>query len=1288
MAEAEAADNQAAAPNGDGAGTPGEPGPAAAEAGAGEAAPAPPPPAGPGLASRVLGGLFRWHPFIFLGIALAMAVYAWQVYPKPREEQVPPADTFYSDGLDRLYRVLNPDLPLIADSPSDEALAARNSFLNLFVFHRAELRNYPQFVNPHLLLAEANRILAESTPAMAEKYYADAAAAYADAALWERREDSPEKLAVYIVNNYLDGVAAPDAGSIARFFEDNADEIALRRARRDEYIAYRRAEADVNLRRPELARAPLEEIQARIDAKRREELRSSIAGDFRGGEPPRRVFELGPDDYRNLDLLLAKAYDGLEMLDRARSWYLRYLSEVPEGRNQAFVVGRLAAIYMGDGEVYRRASPERASAAFEAARGYYQALADSGSATREQLDAAALGLAAAYSRLASLVPAGEATGVDELNRLGRTLAGWLEEFSGQPLPRRTLAAPRAIGQTLAKPELLLPGPRPLAGAAGGGVLDMAGGGLATPGERRRLYLARAMETYDGIARLRAGTEAGDRALVMAARESWGLGLKAETEARFEKMIDPLSRPELVLAARLGLAVAALDRGDARRAHLLILGGFMHPAPLWLAPADADWRRIAVRLGNAGNRAAPGPWLRIWETLPDEGRETAGYAASGRRLDDEYVNRFLRALNTMLRRDDFYAAEYFPAPENRNFYLNYLLARPPELLTPDDMVWRNRLLLEEAWPYDLAQRAGRGVLGFEPFPGARDLQPGGLVEPERVRELLADLARAWIAGAAGRPVAERLRMTLESVEAYRTVLDRYGGDPGEILFELARNYETLADIRESQGRRLDALSLTAEAGRNYLDVSFRAMGAPREMDALLAAGDAFFRAGLLERTVESQKRLQERFGYSSLPGSESAMAVVRSENLLGRAHWFLGDTKNALESFKRNIPRRTPDRFKSIYYIGRVLMDEGVAKNDPALLGDAADPLPNLDRNTDPIIETALQAFNWLRQSPGINPTARAWRWSAFDLARLQYVFAERARKDWEEKRARAAANPPPAPPAGAAPAEAGEARPWLALYDEARARLTEVLERYPLRRNGGSGLSVTVEPADYADVMTARFEAESDLAGALLVLAGARRDESLASLARAHLENLRDRNRYAAALFDTALDRFQLNAAVVREELGNAGPLERSRLGDDEGPTHSPQRLKSKLRNAMLTLADEYYRAGDTADRPARRPDGAADSAAAGVAAGFYRRSYEVYQDVYDRFGVEYGAQAMVGMGDALSRLGRRDDAANHYRMARNIAGMQPPDTRSDGLLAIGPAFWGGVAESRLRDLAGGYNVP
>ncbi|MDR0361730.1 MAG: hypothetical protein LBJ46_03440 [Planctomycetota bacterium] len=1231
---------------------------------------------GPGFLRRSLSWFLRWHPFFFLGVALCLAAVAWSVYPAPEEQVVPDARELYREGLDRLYRVMNPDLALYAATPEDEVLAARNAILNLFIFHRGDLRSYPDFVNPHLLLGEANSLLAAFSPALAEKHYAEALEAYEDARIWEAREDSLENLAAYRHANFIPDAPPPpigegDDGAVRIYLADHEDEIALRRARREDYIRYRRAEAEVNLGKPDLALADLERLGGERRAGRRERERDALAGQGGGADPELRAFELGPDEHFRLGLLLARAYDRLGRMDEAETEYQAYLASGRAGRDRVFVLERLAAIAMADGGVFERADPERAQTAYTRAAELFDAVAASPGADSGSRDRAILGSARAFSALAGMTPDGGRTVVDAIGEAGGVIRSWLEALSGQGLPRRTLALPEAIGKTFAKPEMLYPLASALPAAAAARVAAFAAGGAETPYLRRRALLTAAIDRYDRIAGTEPGSELAVRARASAALEAWRLGLADEAEARHRAMLDPLAPPELHAPARIGLAEIALERGDLDEAARLLLGGMTHRGRLWLEDGEADWRSIAARLGNPANRSGENPWTRLWERIGDEGREIALYAASGRQLDAEYRRRFLKALNAVLLDRDFHSAPYFAAVE-RNAALDYLLARDPETLDARDWRWLNRLLLEAAWPYELFRKASRDNVEYQPLPGWAELETTGLVEPGRVASLLARLARSWNAAAAGRDAPDAVRMRLAGVRAYEATLDRYRGDAGLLLPELARNHEALAQLREGQGRHRDALAFVAAAGRTYLAVTSRARGAASEMESLLAAGDAFFRAGLLERTVEALTLFLERFGYAAPPGSETAMSVARAENLLGRTYWFLGDHDRAVASFSNNLKRRTPERYKSMYYIGRVLMERSVAPNgDPAALGSPDAPMPNLDRDGDPIIETALQAFNFLRQAPGIDPTARAWRWAAFDLGTLHYMRAERARAA-ELERARTAAG------------DGGEGAPdpdaWVPAHGEARRALLEALDRYPLRYNGGAGgISVRVEPEDYADVMSARFEAEYRLANSLLRLADAGGDPELHSLARSHLANLAERSRYADALFDPAFDRFQLNAAVIDEAVSEGGwersrPLPRTRLGDDEGPTRSPARMRMMRINAALLLADSLFQAGERAQ--ARGDDSAP---------GFYRQAYDAYQSIHDRYGAEYGSLAMLGMADSLSRLGQDGDAANHYRMAENIARLQDPAARSDGLLDIGPAFWGAQASGRLRDRSDGY---
>ncbi|MDR3210975.1 MAG: hypothetical protein LBU79_03560 [Planctomycetota bacterium] len=1254
---------------GEGEASPGSGDVASPDAAAQPAKPPPPPPKKKITLAEALAWLFHWHSMLFLGFALLLGLVALIVYPEPKQPYIPPANNLYNDGLNRLYRSINPDLPLLGTTLLDEALAARNAFLNLFLFHGNQLRNYPEFINPHLLMAETNYRAASFNPDLAANFLVTARQLYDDALAWEQRSDSPENLQRYALNNYLASPPALDHPETGPYLKEHENEVELRRQRRDDYIRYRMAEIDIRQDHPDLAIPFLETLSNTQRSQRRNDLLATIHGEYALPEVSQGAFELGTGELARLPLLLAQANDALGQFERAQTDYLTFLANTPEGPERIIALTHLAKGAMEMGEVWRNSDPARSRQSYQTASNYYNEIANATDISGSERNYAILQSARTATALASLVPEASKTVVDAFKDAGEALVTTLEKFTSKSLPQRTLGLPAAAAKTLVSPLSVTPTPLALPEWLIGEAFAMSTGGLETAYSVRRQLLQKAVRFYDLLAAQHAGTAEGEDSAVMAANDTWDLGLKDEATRRYLALMDPLLRPETHLAARLGLANIAFQSGDLEGANHLIFGGRRHTRPLWFTPDDANWQLMATRLGNPGNRTENNVWRRIWDFLPSEAREIAYYAASGRSLDSILQGRFLKGLNAILRLNGFYDPSYFPDLE-KDANLEYLLAKHPETRTSEDVVWLNRLVLEESWPYDLTQKGKESNIVFLPFPPGIDLDPSGLTPPRALANLATRLARGWAASANDTSdLPERMRLLLNSSDAYNAAIDSYQADQGELLPELAGIYERQADTREGQSRHRDALSLTAQAGRTYLAVSSRARGSPREMDSLLAAADAFFRSGLLERTIESLNLFIERFAYTAPPSSEISMSVAVAENLLGRAYWFLGDYPQAAVSFNRNIKRRTPERFKSVYYLGRLMLEEGrIPGADTGSLGDPAIPLPELDADGDPLVKSALQAFNYIRQHQSINPTARAWRWSTFDAGHLAFSMAENARLAAESVPAPATPDPPDAT---AAPLPA-----WLSRYEEARQALTEALERYPLRLNGngGPGLSVRVEPEDYADLMASRLETEYVLAKTLLRLADAHGDEELYALARAHFSNISNPDRYADALFDTSLDRFQLNSAVIREEVErgnwNTGvPLPRTRLGDDEGLTHSPTYLQGLLRNSMFLLAQESYRAAERVS--------AQDNAAA---QGLYRQSYDTYQSIYDRFGLADGPQAMLGMADVLNRLGLDEAADNHYRLAENIARLQDPAMSSDGLLQIGPEFWGKQANWRLQD--------
>lgn len=1204
-------------------------------------------PAGPGLFGRVWGLLVAYHPFLALGAAGMLAIAAWLVYPKDVTVPPPAAETLYIDGLDRLYRTLSPDLTLRSGDPVIEAAAARASLLNLFIFYGETLQDYPWFINPYLLLAESNRLIALYNPDLARDFTTGSIKAYESALYWDERLGNNEE---YLLANY----GTPEEALPKEVLEE-------RIRRRTNYIKYRIALADITLGKVDEAIPVIQEMINEEKDRERDRTRRTASGI--ADSLPTRLFELGRQDYLDAPFHLAAALDRQGKYQEAMTEYRVFLRTVDNSPYRVEALRRIAEISSEDGDVYKTIEKDRALSSYLSAATEYDELAASPDATPEERRLARYHAALSYLSVAELEATGPKSWIDKLADSGETAARAVERATGHAWPGRAKALPAALGKLASSTGLWLPDPAGYVSAFGGATLTQVAVDGQSPYAQHLRLQNLAIERFDSVARDGPNDPLGIPARLRAAKVRVETGLFNMAREQFLSLLDSNPPADVIYACRDGLARIAMDENDWMTAKRLLTGGMEKNRPSWLEFKDADWLRLARNLGEPSNRQKPGIYRLLWRLMPQEGRDIAELAAAGRTLGAGYEVRLIQALNTALSKADFFDREDFADLSPHPSALA-LINADPELLTKDDLVWRNRLLLEEALPYDIAPTAMRETIRYEPFPPAVKLPPSPLLTADEVAGDILRLARGLTKTASGeKNEDERFRLLREAEQTYNFSLENYPTLLGETLPELAAVYDDMARIRDLQGNHQAAMELTARAAGTYMRVNTEAKGAASEPDSLLAAADDYFRVGLLEKAIDTINIFLNQFGYLSRPESELATMVARTQNLLGRCYWMLGDNVKALEAFTANLSRRTPESYKSMYYIGRVMLEEGLwPGGDAALLGDPKDPLPRLDRDGAPIITSSLQAFNHIRQRQGIDPMARPWRWSTFDLGWNYYALADKARRAEMEAAQKNGTEP-----------DSGK---WLPLYNQARDILVESLERYPLRKNGqGPGISVRTEPEDYADTMAERFFAEYLLAQTLLILADVESNSHLRPLARAHLENASNPGNYSDALFDPALDRFQIIAAVIRDALGdNSANLFRTRLGDDEGPGYSPKQMRLRLRNAILMLADLYYSAGEEA----RILPGGAEEAQ-----NFFNRAFQTYQALYDRMGQSDGPQAMVKMGDCLLRMGKDQEAANHYRMAINIAKAQPADTKSDGLLDIGPAYWAAQAEQRLQDMAG-----
>ena len=125
------------------------------------------------------------------------------------------------------------------------------------------------------------------------------------------------------------------------------------------------------------------------------------------------------------------------------------------------------------------------------------------------------------------------------------------------------------------------------------------------------------------------------------------------------------------------------------------------APLLLTPEDVrDLPAFCTSLQSQGSAQSPSPAGRLWRLLPAAARTMIEDAAGKPRLDEKLKAEIVEALNAILKQPDLYQEQSFPVlalPDEARG----LLQRDRQVLSPQEIQRLNRLLLETAFPKQLA-----------------------------------------------------------------------------------------------------------------------------------------------------------------------------------------------------------------------------------------------------------------------------------------------------------------------------------------------------------------------------------------------------------------------------------------------------------------------------------------------------------------------------------------------------------------------------------------------------------
>jgi len=124
----------------------------------------------------------------------------------------------------------------------------------------------------------------------------------------------------------------------------------------------------------------------------------------------------------------------------------------------------------------------------------------------------------------------------------------------------------------------------------------------------------------------------------------------------------------------------------------------------------DWPGYCSRLIQDAKRDLPSPGKRIWSLLPQDIQSLIESSATATNLSREDKSSIMNALNDVLEQRDFYQEQDYsrkPLPKEAK----ELLARNREELSGRDLRKLNRLLIEAAYPRNIAKRDSRGYTPF-------------------------------------------------------------------------------------------------------------------------------------------------------------------------------------------------------------------------------------------------------------------------------------------------------------------------------------------------------------------------------------------------------------------------------------------------------------------------------------------------------------------------------------------------------------------------------------------------
>ena len=1166
----------------------------------------------PSFVMLLLTKVLYWAPVAFFALSIIYLTTTIVLNPAGRHERPKEPEYYFNNAVQALATAHDIDHPVNARERERAYNIARLNLNRLARHYRDLLPVTERFGNPYLLLADASRELAAITPptTFRSTLFTESRIAYDRAAQLEDATRTGDK-----------------ASAWNQQFGTTEREIAIRKARRKNYILYNLALVEIEMDNAAIAIQDLEDLRRDFAAQELDRLRNERDGVFDADadqQLPIREHELVPDDRIRTDFHIARAYDSMGLAESAENHYRIFLLRAPVGLERFQAQMRLADLAFRRGSSIRHgiamgadmhgAAMIDSEAAFRTAAGLYSAIVES-SPPESIRDEAYFRGGQSYLMLADLLETGSQTWWDAAAGAADTIRPILETYSGVPVPERTALLPRALGVSVFGGSLSAPlSPSSALGAVAGSLAELATDRRITLRDRRNQLLSRARMFFDGAALAENGHFRPD-SHVMTGKSLLIEGHIADARSTLEIALKRFSRPDVQLAAIHGIADSLLIENrldEAWQNYQKLPPQNQLPVTPLLSPESVV--ESLQRLGHAYMEQANAlQFLGAWPDQPDQREE---------------LRRQLEQRQQVLDR----AAEVH----------EFLLANYTPQMREELLITLAHLYLQKAT--DLRK---------PPFGLLSDLDTARTISARAARTFYRVIDEVPGSGRSEEALIMAGRLFAESGRHERAVETLYQFSTTHLSSEqmgLARNllglsYRALGLYDNAIGtfRENGHESTTAEGrralyylGETLLERGGEYLGGPEsELNHPLTAEQQKDPACLRQNDIRDWKAFLLRLRQEAAAGSPCPGLRVW-ENLTTRA-------QELITAISSDAPLETKTPYILLRELNRVLVlptlyteqawaaipldDAATAEREaffsrlrslppgtmPAreitrfnrMLLVAAYPNDITYRMLDVVPEdeslriprTAREVFTYVRGLPGLAPESRPWRWSTFGLGSTFFQIAENIRR-------------------GRTPADA-QANPET-FYRRAADVLTEAIDRYPLYPNDPRGIRPDESPEDYEDIRVRSFVALYQLGVCNIEL----KYEDRAQRCFAALINERQ--------FDEEF--------IAREE-------------------QFRPRIRTMHEQSFLLLGLSYYRSGKSDE------------------------ALQAFTQAHDRLKNADTPYAIHMMGECHLKMGRLLEARRMFVMAENAA-RNVPEAQADGFAAsYGNAFWRDINASRLRDL-------